>query len=233
MIKITIILMVLSEVVIADCSPFVPSCKSAFKDNLILINQIVQHIQTTKLSDLEKEKDGIDFSEVRIDDKVKCIYQSNVAEPGQKKEKKRFLYANNCVNFVGEAKVISTSTNWCDNHPKIENISGEGRKQIKKYYVDLRYAWEIGECSLDSEKYFENLKSSTSVKKLEKNMFLLVSENDKYLTYYANPGYIVKLIKDHNKCEKSKNCELKIELKKRLKSAILDVNGKLHTDESI
>jgi hypothetical protein len=48
---------------------------------------------------------------------------------------------------------------------------------------DLKYMWQAGVCSLDSEKYFYiTLKEKSSVRKLVKNKFLLVSEDDKSLT---------------------------------------------------
>ncbi len=194
----------------ADCAKYDFSCKSALTAGVISIDKLIT----------EKES-LLKFREVLGDD-IKCILEvKNI------KKKKMIKIFSHICEFKKDNFGFVPSPIYCN------DIGNSKKESIRN--SDIKYFWQKGECSENSEEYFYKLRLEivTTAKKLLKNKFLLVSEDDKSQTYYANPGYVVKLEKNDKLCKKNKNCELNIILKKRLNSAILDADGKLHTDESL
>lgn len=212
-----------SKIVIAGAN----KCENFHKMNL---TSIETRIEYSKIISSEWSN----YEEI-VDNEVKCILRADHFYKGKYIQNGERIFSHYC-NFKNiKFNYISSSLPDDDTRdlPRSEKDKNNNSKNILRHKSSIKYLWQVGECSLDSEKYFENLKISSSVKKLEKNKFLLVSENDKYLTYYANPGYVVKLEKNEKLCKKNKNCDLNIILKKYLSSAILDADGKLHTDEPL
>lgn len=192
-----------------DCSPARFGC------------EVAKTVQVSKIDKALLDANKLLLFREVVGDDIKCI----LVVENFKLKKSESIFSHICEFNKNSFSYVSTPLCPSD-------MGFSTPKSIRK--SDLKYMWHIGECSLDSQKYFYvTLKEKSSVKKLEKNKFLLVSEDDKSLTYYANPGFVVKLEKNEELCKKNKKCELNVILKKHLSSAILDADGKLHTDESI
>ncbi len=207
---IILIILCINNNSLADCAKFENSCKIAIE------------VQVGKIDKSMSAKNTLlNFREVLGND-VKCTVELENAKMNFKEK----IFSHIC-EFEKNIFSYVSSVPYC-------NDIGESKEESVRH-SDIQFLWYKGNCSRDSEKLFYKLRleSVTTSKKLIKNKFLLVSEDEKSQTYYANPGYVVKLEKNDKLCKKNKNCELNIILKKRLNSAILDADGKLHTDESL
>lgn len=212
------------------CGGTVISCKLERKGFFVgFINEKpVRTLEKVKAKRGDKEE----LRETLFDESIQCSYDiKNLS--GYDPNKVYKLYSNICVNLRDEFKYIFNGGTRCKSLPVAETLQDGTWKTTETKRSSLGYIWQTGECSLKSEKYFQKLKDRASVAKLIENKFLLVSQDDSYLVYYANPGYVVKLEKNEKKCKNNKKCELDIILKRRLNSAILDDKGILHTNEII
>jgi len=170
--------------------------------------------------------------ETNFDEKIRCSYEfKNLS--GMNPDAVQKLYSDICIDLKNEFNYIFNSSTRCRPLLKRESQNDGTVKISETKRSPLGYIWQAGGCKPESENYFLKIKNTSSIAKLLANSFILVKEDQKFLTFYANPGYLVQLEKNEKSCKKNKNCDLKVILKKHLSSAILDANKNLYTNESI
>ncbi len=212
-----------------DVELSLPDCNSSKVAKILELNRNPLMIKKEYV-DKKNGKSNAEYIEKILNKNIKCEYLISYDNTNANLA----IYSQICPELKNKIEFMQNSSSSISAHTvTYEKIDGDKFKVVKKINSDLGFIWQKGECSDDSVKYFNTLKEKSTIRKLLKNKFLLVSEDGKSQTYYANPGYVVKLEKNEKLCKKNKNCELNIILKKRLNSAILDADGKLHTDESL
>ena len=177
-------------------------------------------------------------SEIKfIVDKIKCSYLIKKIFFINRIVPDRKIYSHICPKLNGKFKLIAKTggiLGESDDPPQ----SREDGTRIYLVKSSLGYIWQKGECDTVSQALFLSLenKNFISIKKLEKNKFMMLEESTDNKLYYANPGYVIRIKKENKSCLTAKKCkkdEFEIVFKTHLKAAVLDNNGKLYTDEKL
>ncbi|OFZ29530.1 MAG: hypothetical protein A2622_07330 [Bdellovibrionales bacterium RIFCSPHIGHO2_01_FULL_40_29] len=190
-------------------------------------NETCLDVKSAEIVKFEKKKSKIILHDKifgRLSEEVHCGYLLKTKDNFDN----MYLLAHLCPKLTGKIEYIRKR------YPADQlTVFGSGALSGRKNRSRLSFIWQKSECSEASEILFNAHMLKLSPEELMKNKFHLVFDDKEYQTYYANPGFVVRLEKNEKLCKKNKNCKLNIVLKKRLSSAILDAEGKLHTDESL